>query len=182
MTHPAPGADTAQSADKPKPFQILLRGIHEPEVNGKTISGLTVADTLAMALAADVTSISEPLLLWKSEDALVALDFDRADDSEPLVDADIDGFITPNAPTPAAVWVTHGGGLRVLFHELEGISAVALAGVWLMLAPLGELRSWSLEVKTDTRHPLGLRDGVRCGRVFTYAPTADINLCGGDNG
>src|SRR6185437_2244065 len=59
---------------------------------------------------------------------------------------------------------------RVIFAATSEATALELAGAWLMFAPASRLAGWKLEIKSDTRHPAGLRDGMPCGRVHAYAP------------
>lgn len=181
VSAPAPPAPVLSLAPAPAavmPFKITLRGRIESDAQAQTIEADTAAAAFERTLNVDVTKIDEPLIIWRDREKAVALDFDRPDDAPRLCDADIETIMTPGAPTPAYAWITHGGGLRVIFFMLGEVSALALAGLWLMFARLGQLGRWQLEVKTDTRHPAGLRDGTACGAVFGFQPSVSISLRG----
>lgn len=174
----APAGSSAQSA--PATFKLTLRGLKQSAAQGHVIEADTAQAAFSEVLHGDISAVDEPLMIWSDRDQAVALDFDRPDGAPPLIDADIETIMTPNAPTPAFSWVTHGAGLRVIFFKVDQVSALALAGLWLMLARIGRLAAWRLELKTDTRHPLGLRDGKTCGEVHEYVPTSHVSLRGGD--
>ncbi len=157
-------------------FKLKIRGRTQTDAHAKLIEGPTATDAFDAALALDVSALSEPIISWRDREQAVALDFDRPPEAAPLVDDDVERFISPSAPTPRCAWTTHGGGLRLIFVAVDGVAARTLAGLWLMIARLGPLLGWRLEVKTDTRHPAGLREGVTCGRVFCFAPSAEISL------
>lgn len=176
----APAGTFAKRATSPTTFKLTERGLKQSAAQGYVIEAATPNAAFAEALHRDVSAVDEPLWTWSDGDQAVALDFDRPDEAPPLIDADIETILTPNAPKPAFAWVTHGAGLRLLFFKVDEVSALALAGVWLMLAYLGRFAAWRLEVKTDTRHPLGLRDGKTCGEVFEYVPTSQVSLRGSD--
>lgn len=167
---------TSPTADAP--FRITLRGMHQPALEGMVIEAESAPDALQKALSHDVGDIVEPILTWEERKQLLALDFDRPPDAEPLRDADVQALATI-CPAPIAAWATHDAGLRVIFASVDGATAPAIAGAWFLTAPLGLLRGWRVEVKTDTRHPAGMRDGARCGRVFLSSPTANISLGSG---
>lgn len=156
-------------------FGLRMRGLSERDANARLFSGAS-AEAFDAALSVDVSKVTEPILVWDDRERAIALDFDRPANAPPLTDADVERLMPANAPKPYAAWVTHGGGLRVIFVEVAGVSALALACVWLILAPLGVLASWKLEIKTDTRHPKGLRDGSTCGQIFRFAPDAAFSF------
>lgn len=177
-TTPAPVSSGVSVATPTSTFEIQIRSLKESDAQSRKIAGSGPADAFDVALAADVSNVEEPLMKWADAEQAVALDFDRPDGAAPLTEPDIDSVMTPNAPNPRYAWITHGGGLRLIFFMVGEVTALAIAGVWLMLARLGQLAAWRLEVKTDTRHPKGLRDGLPCGRIVEFEPTADFSLRG----
>lgn len=155
---------------------IQIRPLRRTADEGVVVMGASPLEALEKALAADVTAMDEPVMTWPADvrEALVALDFDRPESHVGLTDEDVATFFPVTLPQPAAAWVTHGGGLRVIFAATNDATALELAGAWLMFAPLAKLAGWKLEVKTDTRHPEGLRDGLPCGRVHRFTPLATL--------
>jgi energy-coupling factor transporter ATP-binding protein EcfA2 len=117
-------------------------------------------------------------LRWWHRDQLVALDFDRPEGKHPVNELDIHKYFPESLPRPFCAWVTHGGGLRAMFVATPEATAMELAGVWNLFAPLGAIVGWSVEVKTDSRHPCGERDGTRCSRIVRFAPSANIVIPG----
>jgi hypothetical protein len=172
------GAADKQSLGNAAPrFRVLLRDLERPDSTGLTIEQTTPEAALRCALMHDVTHFNEPILKWTGREQAVALDFDR--EQEILVDPEeVVRFFPEGLPRPLAAWSTHDRGLRGLFVKTDGVSALELAAVWALLAPLGQLAGWRLEVKSDSRHPAGLRDGARCGRVHWFSPSANLVVPG----
>ena len=165
-----PTADTSAKNG----FTIYIRGISQRSDEAIEVGGTTVAESVLTALKYDVGAIPEPILYWVGNSKVVALDFDRELGQPAVRDEDIVGFFPEWVPQPLAAWATHDGGLRAIFVEVEGHPALALAGVWYQGAPLGELASWPVEVKTESRHPNGPRGTETCGQVFSFAPSANF--------
>jgi hypothetical protein len=157
----------------PQPvFRISIRGRLEPGKNARHVEAGCAEAALELALKYDVQGIGEPILTWRGRHELVALDFDLPEGESAFRDVDIPGMFPSHVPQPIAAWVTHRGGLRVIFPSVDRRSALGLAGAWLLLAaPV----PWPVEVKTDSRHPAGLRDGSSCGQVFTFVPSGHIS-------
>jgi hypothetical protein len=153
-------------------FRIIIRGIQQTDDAGRVIEAEAAADAFERGLSIDVVGVSEPVLRWGSRKQLIALDFDRPDGGPPVDENTLVQFFPMSLPQPLAAWPTHDCGLRVVFANIGEISAMALAGVWSLFAPLGPLVGWQIEAKTDTRHPCGERAGARCGRVTRFTPTA----------
>lgn len=160
-------------------FKILLRSLRVPDSAGTTFAGPSVIDAVRAALAGDVSGFAEPVLRWAGATKLVAIDIDRPEGTSPIRDEDIASFFPESLPRPAAAWRTHGGGLRGLFVEVDGVDALQIAGAWALLAPLGVLAGWRMEAKTDSRHPGGDRGEERCGDVLQFAPTANVFISRG---
>ena len=179
-------AQKPDPASTQKKFEIVLRGREQPAPKGRKISGKTVVDTFKKALNRDVSSMMEPVLEWKDKTKAVALDYDRPEGESPLEDIDLDDLFPDTLPKPCNAWITHGGGLRVVFVEVDGRTALELAGVWAVTAPLKRLKSWELEIKFESRHPDGARtvtgDGQpeeqKCGPVHYFIPSSNLIVPG----
>ena len=159
-------------------FSIIIRGIQQADHAGLPVTRDTPSAAFEQALAVDVANMVEPVMRWKGRDRLVALDFDRPDGAPPVDENDLIKYFPQSLPQPLFAWPTHDFGLRVIFVETPEGTAMELAGAWYMLAPLGYLVGWSVEVKTDTRHPHGERGGVRCGYVTTFSPSGNLVVPG----
>jgi hypothetical protein len=114
----------------------------------------------------------EPLICWQGSAALAADDVDYHGAYKP--DAfTLDRLIHGVEPRPAYAWVTHGGGLRLVYFALGGFGAdelAAIAALWICnRSPLARV-----EFKEVTRHPLYPdARGRQCGPVLTFTQTSD---------
>jgi hypothetical protein len=155
-------------------FTIFIRSIDALAATAIRVDGDTAEDALTKALKHDMKGMNEPVFWWTDRDQMVALDLDRPGSADPVLDSEVTTLFPDSLPKPAAAWVTHDGGLRAVFVKCDGYSALALAGAWYSLAPVGRFASYSVEAKSDSRHPAGARGNERCGRVFTFAPSANF--------
>ena len=173
-----PGTANVVRATATPLFELRVRGMAQPDASAQVVTAASAAEAFDIALGMNIAKMVEPVIVWSDRNGAISVDIDRPTVAPPLTDADVERLMTANAPKPYAAWVTHGGGLRVIFVAVGGVSARALLLAWLMLAPLGPLvaHPWRLELKTDTRHPLGLRAGATCGRVIDYVPTATFSF------
>lgn len=169
---------------RPGPFRIQLRDRGASASSAKVFSGSHPESVLRDALAADVSPYADPILTWQGDetDRLVALDFDVPGDGRGFAKtANLDALLDGSLVRPAAAWVTKSGGLRVVFVAVNGTPALAVAAVWLVLHLPERIRSWRLEIKTDTRHPgTSHSDPARnCSAVTHFAPSLVIDAAGG---
>jgi len=167
---------TNGSVEPSQVFTISIRGIQSPSVTAVGVKGSSIDETVRSVLDHDVSDLAEPVMTWPESEKsrLLALDLDRPEDQPPLLDEDVVGLFPDCLPQPINAWVTHDGGLRSLFREVDGVSAKGLAGTWHLLAPLGRIANWKVEVKCDSRHPKGMRGAETCGRVHTFVPSANV--------
>lgn len=119
------------------------------------------AMTKALTIEPEVESVIE----WHDQKILCAVDFDVAPEYA-HTDVDLLLLLERFHPKPAFAWVTHGGGLRMLYQAKEDFTAEEIGAVALL--NLSELRpSESLELKHDTRHPKALdHSGKLCGEIY----------------
>ncbi len=170
-------AQNAPSGKTPPPahaFTLRLRSRLSPEQ--VLLSGETPEEAVDVALNHDVSEMTEPIMLWSNRDELLAMDLDRPDDADPVLEHHIPELFPEYLPRPLAAWVTHGGGLRALFCGIDGESSRALAGVWYAFAPLGAVRDFTVEAKTDSRHPSAPRGAEWCSRVYRFQPSANVTF------
>ncbi len=171
----SPGSEPSEKVNAAgRTFTIHIRGIEQNAGSAIEVGGATVSEALLAALSFDVSAIPEPVLYWVGKSKIVALDFDRDEGQPPVHDEDIVHLFPDWVPQPLAAWATHDCGLRVIFSEVDGNSALALAGAWYQLAPLGDLTNLRVELKTESRHPMGRRETATCGQVFTFAASANF--------
>lgn len=179
VSEPSTGHDAAIEPDEAQrdatalskgDFVVILRSRESRDSEGDTFRSNAPEDAIRLALDAHVAHIDEPLIRWSDKESAVALDFDRPANAPRLVDEIVHQYFDGRTPSPMAWWITHGGGLRVLFTAARGFTALELAGAWLLLAQPSALKEFRLEVKADSRHPSGMRGCERCGDVHYMTP------------
>ncbi len=146
---------------------VSVRGIRSPASTAKPHFGKTPIEAMAGLLALDAAALpDEAFCFWDRGLDLRAVDVDwhgGAMGSRPD-EAGAIRLIRRVRPTPAAYWITHGGGLRLIYAGLAPYTAEELAtcaaALMLEIAP-----GCSVEIKCDTRHPASLRNGKAAGAV-----------------
>lgn len=134
-------------------------------------------DTLAECIDYTLFSHQEPLIYWKSEDELAALDIDYH--SLPIEKRPDLAFLRRLMgrvdPRPSLTWRTHGGGFRAIYTRQGNYLAgeiAAIAGLaYKMLDPL-----CTYEIKTVTRHPYYPVNERKCSEVFRHEQTTDMGV------
>ncbi len=174
-------APTDNEAEAPKKaasqFEVRLGGLRQSRKEDQIFKGPGAASVLSEAIKADVDGIEEPHVTWKNERAAVAIDIDKPKGDPGIPHrTSLDRYFPDTLPKPLAAWVTHSGGLRVIFVGVDEVDANSLAGAWVLLAPLGPIASWRIEVLCHTRHPGGLRGEQTCGEVHWFAPSSNLRL------
>lgn len=159
-------------------FKIVVRGLYEPTDAGHTFEASITEEALRAALETDPYSEDEIVVTWQGQQQACLLDIDRPESEPELTPEEVPKLFPSTLPRPLAVWVSHGGGLHALFVAVFGWTAMALAGAWALLAPLGRLASWRIEAKADTRHPLSARNGQECSSVYWFDPSATLMIPG----
>lgn len=151
-----------------------VRHLNRPQSSAIVVSDDDPLTALTKVLDHDVSQLFEPVVNWTDRDKCVALDLDRPDGAAPALPEDLTKLIRPGLPSPAAAWVTHGGGLRFVFVANEKHPATAAAGMFMYFANIGRFAQFSVEAKTDTRHPAGMRGTERCSSVYRFPPSSDL--------
>lgn len=151
---------------------VSVRGLYEPDAAAVQFDADTTYDALRKALAYDGHPAPEPLIRWGGLATLAAVDVDYKAMYRPTAARAEQVFRTIH-PTPPVSWITHGGGLRMIYHPIGKWTAeelAAIAGVWLAHnEPLGRV-----EVNNHTRHPAYRRGEQRASELF-YQP-ADLDI------
>lgn len=148
----------------PKPG-ALLRGLRQPAIAGRTF------DSFDQALACTDYGEKEPIIEWKSLENVAALDVDFHDGYKPDL-RHLEKVIRDVRPSPKCGWITHGGGLRLIFSAIDPLSAEEVAAIARVAlkkhSPCD--RASAFEIKKTTRHPAypRTRDGIvqRCGSII----------------
>ena len=118
-------------------MQVRLRPLHHQI--GQSF------DTIEEALACQsMAAGDEPVIEWAGSSSMAALDLDYR---EPLPEEKAIAMVTPIQPS--IWWITHGGGLRLIFKEQDGFDADELAA----LSALRIQGYFRAEILTHTRHP-----------------------------
>lgn len=154
-------------------FALVIRGrLERADAAGTVVTDEIPAEAIAIALdpvyAADRV---EPLITWRDRSRLCALDVDF--DTPPESDR-LEAFARDVLPRPLYSWVTHGGGMRLIYIAAASLAADELAAV-ASLAVRRQYPTARVELKRDTRHPAGTRDGKRAGTPRQHIPDADTS-------
>jgi hypothetical protein len=120
----------------------------------------------------------EPIMYWTSKDDIVAIDIDYHCEEKPDPNSLFDAAIHRIKPRPSYAWITHGGGVRLIYfrslidQKFTALDQAILA--MLRVVPFFH-KATSIEIKKDTRHPKFPRaDGSKAGAV--------LKLCESDPG
>jgi hypothetical protein len=156
-------------------FQIIVRGIKQRSADGRVVEDTDPFKAFDTALTiADYTE-REPLIEWQDKAALAVLDVDYHGTKPP----EHPRFVVDRIfPRPARWWVSHGGGLKLVYAATGGLNAEECACIARhILRSLGTGES-GIEIQTTTRHPKYPRIDQRCGPVNQYI-VADLNKARG---
>jgi hypothetical protein len=132
------------------------------------------ADTALAAL--ELALIPEPeietFITWHGTEELCALDLDVEPGTE-YDDVKLLVLLESMRQSPSHAWVTHGGGLRLMFHATEIFAADEITAV-AALTLSTRCQYQSLELKHDTRHPRAPdSQGRRCSTLYRREQSFD---------
>jgi hypothetical protein len=113
---------------------------------------------------------------WDKDADLRAVDVDWHASSPPRPD-EVERLALSCKPAPSAYWLTHGGGLRLIYSSLGEFGAEELAACAAAYC-LSQRPEATVEIKCDTRHPACLRDGKRAGEPREAAADTTIAILG----
>ena len=156
-------------------FSVVLRGRLQPAAQGQRITGADALCAFKDALAGDCHE-PEPIIHWKGTDKLAALDIDWHG-VPTLPTEQLNDIIRKVTPRPFAAWVTHGKGLRFMYHATDKFTAdelAAMAALSVKQHPGTALVG--IEIKDVTRHPLHPRGVDTCGPVHRLTQTQDAGV------
>lgn len=166
------GAQAVAEAEAAAGEPVTLRGRTQPVSCGRVFSAGLVG--MREALAVLDWPAPEPVLSWQGTEVMACADVDFHA-SAPPAPARLEAIAELVRPRPAAYWVTHGGGLRLVYEGKGGFDAGELAAV-ACLAVRAQDPLAGLEVKCSTRHPAyPTTDGRTCGTVHWLTQDADVD-------
>ena len=114
---------------------------------------------LDKALASAGVTTTDAVLSWRPElrHRLVALRFQPPHDEQHDFGVDeVESLLADGVPLPAAAWASKASGLTIVFTEVDGATAMQVAGAWLLLVKLGRVREWPVAVSTEVDDPRSL--------------------------
>lgn len=157
-------------------FTIDYYGLHTLTVNVRAINDSSENATgflsFEEAVQADLPNVSgEYVLESSSSDLLAFIDLDRKD-SSPVAYTTLVELMATFTPTPCYAWITHGGGIRLVYKPYDRLSAKELAALAYFQLSMSFQYS-DLEIKTITRHPKCVINGRRCSEVIAAQPNID---------
>jgi hypothetical protein len=144
---------------------VTLRGLQQPAAQGKQFP------SFAAALAVADYPEPEPVIEWKGTDALAVLDVDWHD--VPPCPHRPEWVMFRVVPEPAWWWVSHGGGLKLVYLPAGRLTAAELAAVARAVIRTLGLRESGIELLSRTRHPRYPRGDQQCGRVCGIGRAGD---------
>ena len=113
----------------------------------------------------------DPVITWDNIEALAIVDFDCVE-GRPWTLDQLDAALLDFHPMPSWAWVTHGGGIRLIYETMPGITAdkiAALAALHMMEYPHEECT-----IKSDTRHPASVHASGRvCSSIRRFTQNCD---------
>jgi hypothetical protein len=164
--------EAEQATPEPEPaaqFVVTLRGLRQHTKDGRPFKDTDPVKAIDAALACANYDQPEPVIEWKGTDELAALDLDWHGKTPPDRQEQ-ERIIGQAEPKPFRWWVTHGGGLRLLYRRHGCMTAKDQAAIARYV--LRGVGANGIQVVSQTRHPAYPRtkDGVeqRCGGVRLY--------------
>jgi hypothetical protein len=131
-----------------------IRPLYESEEKSKQY------ENIHDALADSSWNECNPYIYWRDKDTLAAVDMDV---STPI--DRIERILDHLNPVPSYAWLTHGGGLRLMYTPERDFTASEVASIAILNLAATQTYD-ALELKYGTRHPLYLKDNLRCGPVL----------------
>ena len=155
-------------------FDVLLRGKRQVAAQGVITHDATPLTAFKMALGVGTTE-PEPILTWTGTDRLAALDIDWHG-IPTLSDEQLRSIIHKVQPRPFAAWITHGKGIRCMYHATDQFAAdelAAVAAISIKQQPGTALAG--VEVKNITRHPGYRRGDETCSEILWFTQSSDMD-------
>lgn len=162
-----------------EPFVIYIRGLRQTK--DQQISFQFDDDKAGMKQVLKMPETALPfeaIISWDDITRCCAGDMDthHIPDSLKPTDDEIRALMSRIQPQPEFWFRTAGGGIRFFFFATPEYTAEQLA-VMCALAIKSLDQRFTIEVKTDSRHPACIRaDGKRAGPVFYNCQTSDMSI------
>jgi hypothetical protein len=155
-----------------------MRGLHQPKADEGVIRH---ADTNPLKALEALLAIKdypkpEPVIEWSDQMALCLVDVDWHGEEKPdrytLRQA-----VQRLAPAPDYWWISHGGGLKLVYEARWPLDADELAALVVLMLQLECIRPrWTgIETATRTRHPRYQRGTDRAGEIWWGRSDLDAN-------
>jgi hypothetical protein len=141
-------------------FAAIVRKRNQPAAEGLQFSDADPVQAFKAALACeDFDKTAEPIISWTDKSRLAALDVDYHDIAKEQRPDRAEYYRTiQRLPIkPLFAWITHGGGLRLVFGPLGKLAADEVAAIARLLLRRELTAADGWEIKRDTRHPYYLR-------------------------
>lgn len=159
-----PKSELLAEQPRPQTYSVMVRKLYEE--TGPKYRAANIVDAFKQALddrAFEKTA--SPKLVWWDDELLCAVDADLRSDLKPdqkPTRADYYRLLKRLPIKPLFAWITHGGGLRLVFGPVGPVSARGVCRIAVHLLQSDDLlktRVSGWEIKTDTRHPHYIRVG-----------------------
>jgi hypothetical protein len=163
---------------KVEPGIVYIRAMKAPSSSAEKVVDATGALAAAWKVfTREASDIPEGALVYWDKDAdLRAVDVDWHASSPPRRD-EVERLAISCRPAPSAYWITHGGGLRLIYSSLGEFEAEELAACAAAYV-LSQRPEATIEIKCDSRHPASLRDGKRAGEPREAAADTTLAILG----
>src|SRR5687767_11537600 len=162
----SPNPDGSSEKPQRETYTVLVRGRQDSPSTARPYVGRSPRDAFDRALDDTTLTVDEPIMSWHSLDDVAAIDVDYHDGSVPEPAWLLDSAKRVE-PRPNLYWVTHGGGLRLIYFADRGGSFTAHELALLAMIHIAPRfgGATGIEIKTDTRHPKYKRGRERAGDV-----------------
>jgi hypothetical protein len=172
MSSPSSEVETKAARDR---FTVLVRSMNSPSSKGSQFVGDSPREAFKAALTAKGPFV-EPVMSWNSHDDIAAIDIDYHREGKPTA-AELASRIGRVEPSPAYSWITHGGGVRLIYVRHRGYTALEQALLAMIdVSPMFR-DATGIEIKHDTRHPCYPRaNGRRAGEVQDHVVQDDPSV------
>lgn len=157
---------TTETTEREK-FTVLVRSKESPRDTTKPYVGSSPEEAFKNALGTRDTFV-EPIMTWHSTEDIAAIDIDYHGENKPNREELLRKAYTMD-PRPNFSWVTHGGGVRLIY--IRDDSFTAIEQVMLAMLNVGHVFCGytGVEIKRDTRHPSFPRaDGSQASKVQEF--------------
>jgi hypothetical protein len=178
------GGSNGSNGDDPElpptpSFRLRIRGRMKKAATATPLEGTTPMQAIEAALTLEKLP-KDAVIEWPRSELprLACLDVDWHG-IEPPSAAALEAMLAKLSPWPA-LWISHGGGLHLIFCALQGFAAdelAAAAGLALLERyPAGSRPE--VEVLPRSAHPRAKRKGKRAGEVIRMEQSVDRMLAG----